>query len=31
MDPKGTIQLVEYGYNKGDEDKLVTKLQSLTQ
>jgi len=31
MDPKGTIQLVEYGFNKGDEDKLVTKLQSLTQ
>jgi thiol-disulfide isomerase/thioredoxin len=30
MDPKGTIQLVEYGYNKGDEDKLVSKLQSLT-
>lgn len=30
MDPKGTIQLVEYGYNKGDEDKLVAKLQTLT-
>lgn len=31
MDPKGTIQMVEYGFNKGDEDKLVTKLQSLIQ
>jgi thiol-disulfide isomerase/thioredoxin len=30
MDPKGTIQLVEYGYNKGDEDKLATKLAELT-
>jgi len=30
IDPKGTVQLVEYGYNKGDEDKLATHLAELT-
>jgi thiol-disulfide isomerase/thioredoxin len=30
IDPKGTVQMVEYGYNKGDEDKLVAKLLELT-
>ena len=30
IDPKGTIQLVEYGYNKGDEDKLAAELAELT-
>ena len=30
MDPKGTIQMVNYGYNKGDEDKLCSKLLDLT-
>ena len=30
IDPKGTVQLVEYGYNKGDEDKLCAKLLELT-
>ncbi|HTL36121.1 MAG TPA: TlpA disulfide reductase family protein [Kofleriaceae bacterium] len=30
IDPKGTVQLVEYGYNKGDEDRLCAKLLDLT-
>ncbi len=30
IDPKGTIQLVEYGYNKGDEEKLAAALAELT-
>ena len=29
VDPQGTIQLVEYGYSAGDEDKLVAKLHEL--
>jgi thiol-disulfide isomerase/thioredoxin len=29
IDPKGTVQLVEFGYNKGDEDKLVQHLSDL--
>ena len=29
IDPQGTIQLVEYGYNAGDEDKLAQKLSDL--
>ncbi|HSD86561.1 MAG TPA: TlpA disulfide reductase family protein [Kofleriaceae bacterium] len=30
IDPKGTVQFVEYGYNKGDEDKLCAHLTELT-
>jgi thiol-disulfide isomerase/thioredoxin len=30
IDPKGTVQLVEYGYSKGDEDRLCGKLLELT-
>ena len=29
IDPHGVIQLIEYGYNAGDEDKLATKLAQL--
>ena len=29
VDPQGTIQLIEYGYNAGDEDKLAAKLNDL--
>jgi thiol-disulfide isomerase/thioredoxin len=29
IDPQGTIQLIEYGYNAGDEDKLAAKLGDL--
>jgi len=29
IDPKGTLQIVQYGYDKGDEDKLSTALDSL--
>ncbi|HEY3807743.1 MAG TPA: TlpA disulfide reductase family protein [Kofleriaceae bacterium] len=29
IDPQGTIQLIEYGYNAGDEDKLASKLHDL--
>ena len=29
IDPQGTIQLIEYGYNAGDEDKLAAKLGEL--
>ena len=30
IDPKGIVRLVEYGYDKGDEDKLAAKLDELT-
>jgi thiol-disulfide isomerase/thioredoxin len=30
IDPEGTVRFVEYGYHKGDEDKLVTTLNDLT-
>ena len=30
IDPKGVIRLVQYGYNKGDEDQLVATLTELT-
>ena len=30
IDPSGTVRLVEYGYHKGDEDKLVQSLEDLT-
>ena len=30
IDPKGVVQLVEYGYTKGDEDKLAAALAELT-
>jgi peroxiredoxin len=29
IDPQGVIQLVEYGYNAGDEDKLAATLATL--
>jgi thiol-disulfide isomerase/thioredoxin len=29
IDPQGNIQLIEYGYNVGDEDKLAAKLSDL--
>jgi peroxiredoxin len=29
IDPQGVVQLVEYGYVAGDEDKLATKLADL--
>ncbi len=29
IDPTGVIRFVEYGYHKGDEDKLVTTLSDL--
>jgi peroxiredoxin len=29
IDPQGTIQLIEYGYSAGDEDKLAAKLSDL--
>jgi thiol-disulfide isomerase/thioredoxin len=29
VDPKGVIQLVQYGYSKGDEDQLATTLANL--
>jgi thiol-disulfide isomerase/thioredoxin len=29
IDPTGTIRLVQYGYDKGDEDKLAAKLADL--
>ncbi|HEY6038028.1 MAG TPA: TlpA disulfide reductase family protein [Kofleriaceae bacterium] len=29
IDPKGTLQIVQYGYDKGDEDKLSAALDSL--
>jgi thiol-disulfide isomerase/thioredoxin len=29
IDPQGNIQLIEYGYNAGDEDKLAAKLADL--
>lgn len=29
IDPKGVIQLVQYGYDKGDEDKLAAQLDAL--
>ena len=29
IDPKGTLQIVQYGYDKGDEDKLAAALDSL--
>jgi thiol-disulfide isomerase/thioredoxin len=30
IDPKGVVQLVQYGYDKGDEDKLIATLNELT-
>jgi thiol-disulfide isomerase/thioredoxin len=30
IDPKGIVQYVELGYDKGDEDKLAAKLAELT-
>jgi thiol-disulfide isomerase/thioredoxin len=30
IDPTGTVRLVQYGYHKGDEDKLVSALSDLT-
>jgi peroxiredoxin len=30
IDPQGVVRVVQYGYDKGDEDKLVTKLAELT-
>jgi len=30
IDPEGTVRFVEYGYRKGDEDKLVSTLNDLT-
>jgi thiol-disulfide isomerase/thioredoxin len=30
IDPKGVVQWVEFGYDKGDEDKLAAKLTELT-
>jgi len=29
IDPKGVIQVVRYGYDKGDEDKLAEALNEL--
>jgi hypothetical protein len=29
IDPKGNLQIVQYGYDKGDEDKLAVALDSL--
>jgi len=29
IDPKGIVQLVQYGYAKGDEDKLAATLAEL--
>jgi len=29
IDPEGTVRLVQYGYHKGDEDKLATTLADL--
>jgi cytochrome c biogenesis protein CcmG/thiol:disulfide interchange protein DsbE len=30
IDPQGVVRVVQYGYDKGDEDKLATKLAELT-
>jgi peroxiredoxin len=30
IDPTGVVRVVEYGYHKGDEDKLVQQLDELT-
>ena len=30
IDPSGVVQVVQYGYNKGDEDKLAATLVGLT-
>jgi thiol-disulfide isomerase/thioredoxin len=30
IDPSGTVRVVEYGYHKGDEDKLLAELSELT-
>ncbi len=29
IDPQGTVRVVEYGYHKGDEDKLAAELNDL--
>ena len=29
IDPQGVVRIVQYGYDKGDEDKLATALDSL--
>jgi thiol-disulfide isomerase/thioredoxin len=31
IDPKGIVRIVQYGYDKGDEDKLAAKLDQLLQ
>jgi peroxiredoxin len=31
IDPKGIVRLVQYGYDKGDEKKLASKLDALIQ
>jgi hypothetical protein len=30
IDPQGVVRVVQYGYDKGDEDRLVTRLADLT-
>jgi cytochrome c biogenesis protein CcmG, thiol:disulfide interchange protein DsbE len=30
IDPQGVVRIVQYGYDKGDEDKLAVKLSELT-
>jgi hypothetical protein len=30
IDPQGIVRVVQYGYDKGDEDKLAQKLADLT-
>ena len=30
IDPEGIVRIVQYGYDKGDEDKLAAKLAELT-
>ena len=30
IDPTGVVRLVQYGYHKGDEDKLVSTLEDMT-
>ena len=30
IDPQGIVRIVEYGYKKGDEDKLAAQLTALT-
>ena len=30
IDPEGVVRIVQYGYHKGDEDKLLATLTDLT-